>query len=222
MRKYSSKDTIEKIIDVSSKLFATKGYTNTSIQNIVDEVGMSKGAVFHHFKSKEDIFYAVIDSQTNASEKIVRQWLDGMKGLTGKEKLGEILVRNIGSHEIHMLDAPIIEQISDPKIVLTMMKIDINKTAKLIAELIQEGNADGSLYVAQPDECAEVFLLLLNTWCDMMVFPCSFEKFKARQVFLQTLMKNTGLDIITDELLEIQIKTLQKLCGDEMKKRDEI
>lgn len=210
-KKYNSETTIEKILDVSSKLFSQKGYMNTSIQNIVDEVGMSKGAIFHHFKSKEDIFYAVIDAQTKSSQKVVREWLDKMEGLSGKEKLEKILIRSIGAEDLRTLDEPIAEKMDDAKIILTMMRIDMNDTAMLIGELIQEGNEDGSLHVMQPYECAEVFLLLLNTWCDTMIFPCSIEKFKKRQAFLQTLMKKTGLDIVTDELLELQIQTLKKL-----------
>ena len=48
--------TVEKILDVSQRLFYEKGYEKTSIQDIVNELGgLSKGAIYHHFKSKEDI-----------------------------------------------------------------------------------------------------------------------------------------------------------------------
>ena len=47
--------TVEKILDVSQRLFYEKGYEKTSIQDIVNELGgLSKGAIYHHFKSKED------------------------------------------------------------------------------------------------------------------------------------------------------------------------
>ena len=48
-------ETQRKILDVSFRLFTEKGYDHTTIQDIVDALGMSKGAVYHHFKSKEDI-----------------------------------------------------------------------------------------------------------------------------------------------------------------------
>lgn len=47
--------TVQKILDVSLKLFGEKGYEKTTIQDIVDALGMSKGAIYHHFKSKDDI-----------------------------------------------------------------------------------------------------------------------------------------------------------------------
>ena len=54
--------TVEKILDVSQRLFLEKGYDKTTIQDIVDELGgLSKGAIYHHFKSKEEIMDALGD-----------------------------------------------------------------------------------------------------------------------------------------------------------------
>ena len=53
--------TYEKILEVSSKLFFEKGYENTSLQDIVNNLdGLTKGAVYHHFSSKDDILDAVL------------------------------------------------------------------------------------------------------------------------------------------------------------------
>ena len=49
-------ETVNRIVDVASRLFLEKGYNQTSIQDIVDHLGsLSKGAIYHHFKSKEEI-----------------------------------------------------------------------------------------------------------------------------------------------------------------------
>ncbi len=54
--------TVEKILDVSKRLFLENGYDNTTIQDIVDELGgLTKGAIYHHFKSKEEIMKALGD-----------------------------------------------------------------------------------------------------------------------------------------------------------------
>ena len=44
-----------KIIDAAMKLFLEKGYENTTMQDIVEASGMSKGAIYHYFKSKQEI-----------------------------------------------------------------------------------------------------------------------------------------------------------------------
>lgn len=55
--------TVEKILDVSKRLFLEKGFDNTTIQDIVDGLdGLTKGAVYHHFKSKEEILDALGNS----------------------------------------------------------------------------------------------------------------------------------------------------------------
>ena len=52
--------TVEKILEVSQRLFMEKGYDNTTIQDIVNELGgLTKGAIYHHFKSKEEIINAL-------------------------------------------------------------------------------------------------------------------------------------------------------------------
>lgn len=56
----NSGQTFERILDVSEKLFLEKGYENTSIQDILDELGdLTKGAIYYYFKHKKEIFYAI-------------------------------------------------------------------------------------------------------------------------------------------------------------------
>lgn len=55
-------ETVNLILDVSQRLFIEKGYDNTTIQDIIDELGgLTKGAIYHHFSSKQDILDAVIE-----------------------------------------------------------------------------------------------------------------------------------------------------------------
>ncbi|HNY01133.1 MAG TPA: TetR/AcrR family transcriptional regulator [Bacteroidales bacterium] len=55
------KDTREYIIDESFKLFLTHSYEAVSISMISSAIGFTKGALYHHFRNKEDLFHAVID-----------------------------------------------------------------------------------------------------------------------------------------------------------------
>lgn len=53
-------ETVKLILDVSTKMFCEKGYDNTSLQDIINETKLSKGAIYHHFDSKEDILKAIL------------------------------------------------------------------------------------------------------------------------------------------------------------------
>lgn len=54
-------DTKEYIIDKAYLLFLAKSYEAVSISEISDAIGLTKGALYHHFVNKEDLFKAVID-----------------------------------------------------------------------------------------------------------------------------------------------------------------
>ena len=74
----------EKIIHDSSRLFSSKGFSSTSINEILDVVGASKGGLYNHFKTKEELFSAVLSE----SRKIWRE-----KNLAGLDELDDPLER---------------------------------------------------------------------------------------------------------------------------------
>jgi AcrR family transcriptional regulator len=55
------KDTREYIIDEAYRLFLNHSYEAVSISMISDAIGFTKGALYHHFRNKEELFRAVID-----------------------------------------------------------------------------------------------------------------------------------------------------------------
>ena len=83
-----TEETVQKILAVSYRLFLEKGYDHTTIQDITDALGMSKGAVYHHFKSKEAILDRIYD-QIYAESGLHAAALDA-PGLSGLEKLRKL------------------------------------------------------------------------------------------------------------------------------------
>lgn len=80
-------ETVAKILDAALELFCAQGYEGTSIQDIVDRLdGMTKGAVYHHFKSKEEIFNAAFDRAMTPIVEHRRSML-GVGNMTGAQKL---------------------------------------------------------------------------------------------------------------------------------------
>ena len=57
------------IMDAAMLLFMEKGYANTTTQDIVDKVNISRGLLYYHFKNKEDILYYLVERY---SEKLLR------------------------------------------------------------------------------------------------------------------------------------------------------
>lgn len=210
-KKYNAKATIENILSVSAKLFLEKGFDKTSMRDIAETAGISKGAIYHHFDSKEDIVNAVTEKQAEVTHSLMQNWLSEMENLNGKEKLIAILEKNIESQEAHYLDDVMSTRTKSAEFVVTYMQDCVNNDASFIAEIIKEGISDGSLVTKYPDECAEVFLLLINVWCDPIVFHGNTQKISNRLNFLQHMMKSLGIDILSNNLLKKYLDLLQKL-----------
>lgn len=198
-RKNNSKQTIENIISISAQLFAEKGYDKTSMQEIVDALGMSKGAIFHHFRSKEDIFNAVMDKQFELVIEEVNQWLDEMYEYSAKEKLKRLIKRNISKGNVIEDSCKIVEgAVGSPQLMLAFTHDSVKMLAPIVAKLLREGIEDKSITTEFPDECAEILMLLLNFWCNTDDLPVLCKQFK----FLQHLMRQLGVDIIEDETID--------------------
>lgn len=56
-----SEETKTKILEAALRLFSTRGYNAASVDDICREAGISKGAFYHHFKSKQALFLALLD-----------------------------------------------------------------------------------------------------------------------------------------------------------------
>jgi TetR/AcrR family transcriptional repressor of nem operon len=65
--------TRQNIIEKSMHLFSVKGYFNTSIADIVQATGLTKGGLYGHFRNKEEIWYAVYDECVRIWKRIVFQ-----------------------------------------------------------------------------------------------------------------------------------------------------
>ena len=55
------KTTKNKILDAAFSVFVKNGYKDTTMSHIVRESGLSKGAIYHHYDSKKDLFISLID-----------------------------------------------------------------------------------------------------------------------------------------------------------------
>jgi AcrR family transcriptional regulator len=64
------------LVEVARQLFGAKGFSDTSLDEVVAEARVTKGALYHHFKGKEDLFAAVYEQvQKEVSDQVVVEFL---------------------------------------------------------------------------------------------------------------------------------------------------
>ncbi len=202
-------ETVSLILDVSYRLFMEKGYERTSIQDIIDNLGgLSKGAIYHHFKSKEDILVAVTDRMTSQSNNILADIRD-QKDLNGQEKLKKIFKDSIMrpvQDEIFTV-APDLHD--NPRLLFSILRETMDEAApNYILPIIMQGIGDGSIQTEHPKALAELIMLTANIWMNPMIFDNTPEEAYEKFMIFGQMMKGFGLDVLDDELL----KRLQELA----------
>ena len=81
--------TVERILAEAARLFLQKGYEKTSMQDIMEGTGLSKGAIYHHFSSKEDILLRIGERMGEENAAALQRVMDA-PGLNGAQKLKEV------------------------------------------------------------------------------------------------------------------------------------
>lgn len=65
------RDTRSRILDAAARCFALGGYTATSLEQVGSTAGLTKGAVYWHFASKHDLFFALLDRKCQEMDQVV-------------------------------------------------------------------------------------------------------------------------------------------------------
>lgn len=194
-------------------MFIKNGYEKTSIQQIVDNLGgLTKGAIFHHFKSKDEILKAVSERISSSTKTIVEK-IRNDKSLTGLEKLRKLFQTSIESpHQDKIFtSAPML--LNNPNLLAIQLREIIEHTVpNYIQPIIEEGIADGSIKTDYPKELGEVMILLSNVWLNPLVYSVSVDDMINKIKFFDMLLNGMGINILDNNMYDKSIKftTLSK------------
>ena len=195
-------ETVERILDTAQRLFLEKGYEQTTIQDITDNLGgLTKGAIYHHFKSKEEIIDAVSDRMffSNNPFEAVRE----RKDLNGLQKLREAIRLNQSDQERTNLTIQSIPVCKNPRLLMEMINSNRKILTPYYQELLEEGNRDGSIHTKYAKEIAELMPLLTSLWMLPSVFPGSKEDMKHKFLFIGEMLDKMGVPLFDQEILQI-------------------
>ena len=161
------------IIETAERLFYLKGYENTSVQDVLDELKLSKGGFYHHFESKLSLLEAICEKRTEsafeASERAVRD-----PGLNAVEKLNLIFGMSSIFHQdsIDFIALMLRVAYHDGAVMLReQMKLTSMRLMQpLVDEVIQDGLRENLFFVKYPESIGSLLLLLGHNMTDKISF----------------------------------------------------
>ena len=205
-----SKEKIMLILDYASDLFAEKGFDKTSIQDIQDGLGLSRGAIYHHFKSKDEILLAVFEREHDVFTRELKEFISDVQGETGLEKLRAIMNALLFDVKGKKMNSFFKEQTSNSDFIVKSITTAINEDSQLFLPLIEEGITDGSIQTKYPKEICQLLMLYLNLWLNGQLFPMTIEDLKARVTVIRLSFNGLGLELFNDQFMD---ELLRKMKG---------
>lgn len=202
-------ETVNLILDTSVELFLKKGYDNTSIQDIVNHLGgLSKGAIYHHFKSKEAILIEVYKRLSLVIEAQMVAIRDD-KSKNGLQKLQKMFMSSLSNVSQREILASSPNLLKNPRLLAIQMEsIIYDVVPNYIEPVIKEGISDGSIVCEYPKELSQVLILLSNIWMNPLVYTMSDEEIVAKIAFFKQMTGSLGLSIL-DQNMEHNLKDIK-------------
>lgn len=194
--------TVERILAEAARLFLQKGYEKTSMQDIMEGTGLSKGAIYHHFSSKEDILLRIGERMGEENAAALQRVLDA-PGLNGAQKLKEVFRTALqGERQAQMLRMiPFL--IDNPRfLAIHVQEIFALVAPAYIAPILEEGVRDGSLRVERPREMAEALMVLSDMWINPLLRPATPEEVRQRCRTFIAITAALGLDVLDEAMVE--------------------
>ncbi len=90
LKQIQKEESRERILNVSSRLFRTQGFNTTGIDQIMSESGLTAGAFYAHFQSKEDLFEQSLEHALRHARQLLTKETEN---LTGEAKTAMVLKR---------------------------------------------------------------------------------------------------------------------------------
>lgn len=166
-----SEETRTRILEAAVKQFSINGYNAASVDNICEQAGVSKGAFYHHFKTKQDVFLALLDGWLQTFD----QAIEASRGRPMPETFQMMTEYFPYMFESASENLPMflefLQQASRDEKVWQASVAPYRRYHRHFAALIKKGIAEGSFVDVNPDLAARLIVstamgLLLQSLLD--------------------------------------------------------
>lgn len=178
------------ILDAAEMLFTTKGYSATTVNDILHIVGIAKGTFYYYFQSKEEVMDAVV-------MRYIHLGVEAAKGiasdpnLSAPEKIFQIIMsqKPDASRKEQMIEQ--LHQVSNAEMHQKSLVETILELTPVLSEVIEQGIAEGFFNTPYPRETVEFLLVSSQFLLDEGIFQWEPQELKRKATALTHIMETT-------------------------------
>lgn len=198
----------KEILETAERLFITKGYTKTTVNDILKEIGIAKGTFYHYFKSKEEVMDEII-------MRVIKEDVAKAKVIVSNpnipvlEKLFRILMEQ--SPKSGDVKDKMIEQFHQPNNAEMHQKSLVQSIIHLspvLAEVLEQGIEEGIFSTSYPQETIELLLSSAQVIFDEGLFQWKPEEMMRRvKAYIKMMEVSVGAkEGSFDYMMEVLMK----------------
>lgn len=197
------------ILNTAQTLFVTKGYMKTTINDILQAIGIAKGTFYHYFKSKEEVLDAIIERIIQAdvakAQDIARD-----STMSAIEKLFAILLAQApqqGDQKEQLIEH--FHQPDNAEMHQKSLVQAVNRLSPILTEVIQQGIEEKIFDTDYPRETVEFLLVSAQVVFDDGFFQWEPEEMLQRATaFVQLMERALGAKAGSfQQMLDILLKS---------------
>ena len=177
----------DEILDVAEGLIRARGYDGMSIQDVQDALGVSRGAIYHYFRSKEAILGAVIERMSAVGMAVIQPIVDDPTLGAGDKLQAVFSTAGAWKAERSDLLMAVLRSWYSPGNDLVRTRaaaFAYSEFQPLIARIIRQGKAEGVMDPGSPDHAATVITALFTGSGDT-IFQLLLDRIDGRIPFEQ-------------------------------------
>ena len=160
------------ILDAAQKLVYAKGYEQMSIQDILDELNISKGAFYHYFDSKQALLEAMIDHMIELAIQVITPIVNdpNLSAIAKIEKYFDSAARWKTTQKDYILSL-MHSWFRDENAIVRqkVMSEGVKKITPQLAVIVQQGKEEGVFTTAYPEQVGQMVFSMINGLSDGIV-----------------------------------------------------
>jgi len=179
------------ILNTSEMLFATKGYVKTTVNDILQLIGIAKGTFYYYFQSKEEVMNEIVMRFIGIGVRAAKA-IASDPNLKAQEKIFQIIMpkNQDTTQKKHILEQ--LHQVNNAEMHQKSLVETILQLTPIIVEIVEQGIIEGSFKTPYPKEVVEFLLVSSQFLFDVGLFQWQpqeiLQKAKAFEYILETML----------------------------------